>query len=153
VVAARIETQSAQELPVLGEDPHVEICNESEDSDSGMSTTQPDVVQSAVVAKGDAAVAVDAIPAYPAVVGNDQSRAGRERLRPGLERFSGCTTMKGSVGTADVVVVAEPVELRLELPDARHGRLLSEPPLLGLVEPLDLAAGLRVVGRGVMVAN
>jgi hypothetical protein len=45
-----------------------------------------------------------------------------------------------------VVVVPEPVELGLELGDLRRGRLPGEPALLGLVEALDLAAGLRVVG-------
>ena len=46
-------------------------------------------------------------------------------------------------------MVPEPVELALELLDGGRTRLARQPLLLGLVEPLDLAAGLRVVHRGV----
>jgi len=42
-----------------------------------------------------------------------------------------------------VVVDAEPVELGLQLGDGRRPVLLGEPLLQGLVEALDLAAGLR----------
>src|SRR5438093_12248591 len=57
--------------------------------------------------------------------------------------------MKRPMGTTGVVVVAEPIELRLEFADALGGRLLAEPPLLGLMEPFDLAAGLGMVRGGV----
>lgn len=45
-----------------------------------------------------------------------------------------------------VVVDAEPVQLCLEFADRDRGGLLGEPALLGLMEPLDLALGLRVSG-------
>jgi hypothetical protein len=52
-----------------------------------------------------------------------------------------------------VVVAAKPVELLLQLGDVLHLRLLGQPLLLGLVEQLHLAAGLRVVRRGVRVGD
>ena len=48
-----------------------------------------------------------------------------------------------------VVVVAAGVELALQLADGSCQGLGAQPLLLGLVEPLDLAVGLRVVGPGV----
>ena len=55
---------------------------------------------------------------------------------------------------ADLVVArAEPVELALQLGD-RGGRILASEELLQrLMEPLDLATGLRVVRPGVHVAD
>jgi hypothetical protein len=53
-------------------------------------------------------------------------------------------------GTDGVVVAAEPVQLPLEFLHGGGGWLRGEPLLLGLVEALDLAAGLRVVGPGVV---
>jgi hypothetical protein len=52
-----------------------------------------------------------------------------------------------------VVVVAEAVELGLELVERRGGWLFGEPPFEGLVEAFDLAAGLGVVGAGVLVVD
>ena len=50
---------------------------------------------------------------------------------------------------AVVVVVTKRVELKLELGHGACWRLLAQEALEGLVEALDLAAGLRVIGRGV----
>ena len=67
---------------------------------------------------------------------------------------SGCVGLGGgaSVQSAvrpDVVVVGlEDVELALQFGDGGCLGLGGQPFLEGLVEPLDLAAGLRVVGRG-----
>jgi hypothetical protein len=52
-----------------------------------------------------------------------------------------------------VVVVTEPVELGLELLDRSRLVLAGEEALQGLMEPLDLATGLRVVGAGVDKAD
>src|SRR4051794_24829009 len=53
------------------------------------------------------------------------------------------------MGPHGVVVVPEPVELRLQLLDGGGRSLLGQPPLQRLVEPLHLAAGLGMVGRRV----
>jgi hypothetical protein len=58
-----------------------------------------------------------------------------------------------AVRPGGVVVVAEGVELGLQLPQGPGSGLAGEPFLEGLVEPFDLAAGLRVVGPGVPEAD
>ena len=54
------------------------------------------------------------------------------------------------MGAHGVVGVAEPVELALRVGQGGWRGLLGQPLLLGLVEALDLSAGLRVVGPGVV---
>jgi hypothetical protein len=49
-----------------------------------------------------------------------------------------------------VVVAGEPVELAFQPGQRRGPRLGGQPFLLGLVEPFHLAAGLRMVGPGVV---
>jgi hypothetical protein len=61
--------------------------------------------------------------------------------------------VQGPVRADGVVVVGEPVQLRLQAGDGVGGFLFGQPLLLGLVEAFDLAAGLRVVGAGVGVAD
>src|SRR5687767_10595505 len=106
-------------------------------------------MQPAPVAQSDLAAGVDAIFAHPVVSRDDEARDRRRGPGTGFERHHRGPPPKGPVGTAGVVVLPEPVELRLELSKVPRPMLLSEPPLLGLVEPLDFAAGLGVVGRGV----
>ena len=57
------------------------------------------------------------------------------------------------MGSDLVVVAAEGVELRLQLAGGGRWWLLLQPFLEGLVESFDLAAGLRVVGPGVVEAD
>jgi hypothetical protein len=57
------------------------------------------------------------------------------------------------VGSHLVVVVAEAIELGLESGDGGGSALLGQPLLEGLVEAFDLAAGLGVVGAGVLVVD
>jgi hypothetical protein len=52
-----------------------------------------------------------------------------------------------------VVVLAELVELALQLDRGARCRSGGEPALLGLVEALDLALGLRVAGGPVLLAD
>ena len=54
------------------------------------------------------------------------------------------------MGPDGVVVASELVQLALQRPDRGGGRLRCQPFLLGLVEPFYFAAGLRVVGPGVV---
>ena len=62
-----------------------------------------------------------------------------------------CRTIKlgADEGCIPALVGAEAVELPLEFADARRRLLLGEPSLERLVEPLNLAAGLGVVGARV----
>jgi hypothetical protein len=53
-------------------------------------------------------------------------------------------------GADGVVVAAKSVQLALQLFDGGRGWLGGQPLLLGLVEPLHLAAGLRMPGPGVV---
>jgi hypothetical protein len=80
VVAARIEPQCPKQLAVLGEDPHVQIGHQGQDPHPGVAPAQPDVMQTAVVAQGDAPVAVDPVSAHPAVGGDDRPGPGRSAL-------------------------------------------------------------------------
>jgi len=54
------------------------------------------------------------------------------------------------VRPAAVVVVAKGVELKLKLSEGISSGLLAEKAFEGLVEALDLATGLRVIGRRVL---
>jgi len=54
--------------------------------------------------------------------------------------------MKGPVRADVVVVVSEGIELALELCERLRGRPLGQVALERLVQALDLAAGLRVIG-------
>ena len=54
------------------------------------------------------------------------------------------------MGPLVVVVAVESLDLGLEPVQCLRGPVAGEPLLLGLVESLDLAAGLRVVGPGVV---
>ena len=62
-------------------------------------------------------------------------------------------TADRSVRTAMVVVVAEPVELSLEIIDRGDSVLATQVQLEGLMEAFDLAAGLRVIRARVGVTD
>ena len=82
VVPGRIQRERPQELPVLRDDPDVQIGHQHEDPHAGVSSPQPDVVQPAVVAKGDDPTGVDAVPPDPAVARGDPARVPRGRGVP-----------------------------------------------------------------------
>ena len=71
-------------------------------------------------------------------------------LEAGVEGNQGRPALQGAEGTVVVAVGAEGVELQLEVSNGLRGRLFGEVALQGLVEALDLAAGLRVGRRGVL---
>jgi hypothetical protein len=60
----------------------------------------------------------------------------------GVEDLLRCAAADRAVRAVQVVIKALAIELRGELLQRRRGRLLGEPALLGLMEALDLAAGL-----------
>jgi hypothetical protein len=69
VVAGEIEGEVAEDLAGGGvDDADVEVGDEEEDGGSGVGSSEADVVESAVVAEGDAAGGVDAVAADAPVV-------------------------------------------------------------------------------------
>jgi hypothetical protein len=149
VVATGVQGELAQQLAVLGDDPHLQISDQDQDAGAGVAAAQADVVEPTVVAQGDDAGAVDLVVA-DAVVGRDPPLgACGSGLR--ARGKGGCwgAAAQGPMGPSGVVVVAEPIQLGLQLRDGVGLGLLGEPALEGLVEALDLAAGLGMVGAGV----
>src|SRR5205085_9872830 len=74
-------------------------------------------------------------------------------LRDRTVGVSWCGSVERSVWALFVVVLAELVELALELSRGAGCWAGREPPLLGLVEPLDLALGLRVSRGAVLLSD
>jgi hypothetical protein len=79
-------------------------------------------------------------------------RAGMARGRV-FQASAGSAAADGPVRPCGVVVGGELVELGLQAADSDGGVLSGEPFFQGLVEALDLAAGLRVVGPGMAVGD
>ncbi len=96
---------------------------------------------------GDLAERVDFVATDAVVCG--RRLQGGLGLEEWVENCEWCLPVECSMGSSGVVVLAKRVELKLELGDGVCRRLLVQEALDGLVEALDLAAGLRVVGRGV----
>ena len=105
------------------------------------------MVQPAVVADGDGAAAVDLVGADSVVRSDD--RSARDRFGTGGVALGWGSSVQGPVGSAGVVVPAEPVQLALQLGQGGCGWLGREPLLLGLVEALHFSAGLWVGAAGV----
>ena len=106
-----------------------------------------DVMEPAEVAHRDPPGLVDAVVADPVV--DRWWRRGGAGLEARVEGVQGRVAVQSAMGADLVVVRAEGVELSL-MDRQRGGRsLLGEVLLEGLVEALDLAAGLGVIGRGV----
>ena len=100
----------------------------------------PRPMQAAVVAEGDDAGGVDSVVANP-VVRRDLVSGG-EGFGSGVEGLQGCSSGHGAVGAHGVVVGGEVVELVLQFGGGGRGWLGAEVFFQGLVEALDLAAGL-----------
>jgi hypothetical protein len=70
VVTAWVEGECPDQRSVFCQDPDVEVGHQDDDADAGVAAAEPEVVQPAVVAKGDDPGAVDLVVA-DAVVGRD----------------------------------------------------------------------------------
>ena len=114
-----------------------------------MSAPDLDVEQAAVVAKGHRTSAIDAIAAK-AERSRDHGSAGLD-LGPCGEGFGRRLPGDRPMRSDLVVVGAEPTEHFLQLADRLGLVVLGQVALLGLVEALDLAAGLGVIRPGVDV--
>jgi hypothetical protein len=148
VVPGWVEGELADQFAgVAVGDADVQVVDEHQDWGAGQSGADADVVESAAVAQGDRAVVVD--PVGPdSVVGADDG-TGRYGLGSGGVGVGGGAAVQGTVRPDGVVVGAEAVQLALQLGDRGGGGLGGEPLLQGLMEALDLAASLGVVGAGV----
>jgi hypothetical protein len=152
VVLGRIQGQGPDEFAgVAVDDADVEVGDEGQDAGAGVGAAQADVVEAAVVADGDDSAVVDAVVADAVVGGGGQP--GRAGGGAGGEGGGGGAAAQRAVRADGVVVAGEGVELVLQGGDVAGGGLAGEPFLQGLVEALDLAAGLRVVGAGVPEAD
>ena len=65
-----VQGERPQQLPVLGQHPHIKIGDQDQHARAGMPAAQADVVQPAVVPQGDHPAVVDLVAAE-AVVGRD----------------------------------------------------------------------------------
>src|SRR5438874_12494525 len=124
------------------------ILDEDIDVAALVATAEADVVQPSAVAQCHLAVGVDGVVAHP-VVGLVEGDARGPCPGPAGVDLLGSPATQGAVGSDGVVVAGEVVELGLQAPHRRCPWPGAQPALEALVEALDLAAGLRVVGPGV----
>ena len=102
VVPGWVEGQLADDSAVVGEDPDVGAGDEHGDGSAGVSAAEADVVESALVADGDLAVAVDLVVAETVAVDGDAREAGM-CFGAGVERVDGSAPREPDVdiqGTA-----------------------------------------------------
>ena len=110
-----------------------------------------EVVHASGAAEAHLAGGVEAVVAQAVVLLG--AWAGGCGLRGGPVGLAGGAAGQGAVGALLVVVVAELVELALQLGECSGGRSGAQPALQGLVEALDLALGLRVSGCAVLLLD
>ena len=110
-----------------------------------------EVVEAAGPAQGHGALAIGDVVAEAEVArGAAPGRTGLGARGVGL---GGRDATDRPVRPLFVVRDAEPIELRLELGEGVGGRLAREPALQRLVEALDLALGLGMARRSVLLAD
>ena len=145
VVPSRVESQGAEQHSVGRDDADVSASDQEVDLAVSVPGPDGDVSESAQVAQCDLAVVIDAVAA-DAVVGGRLEGFGA-CFETGVEGFYRGPSAEGAVRSDMVVVLAEVVQLKLQLSDGFSRRLLAEVELEGLVQALNLAAGLRLSGQ------
>ncbi|HJS97096.1 MAG TPA: hypothetical protein VJ741_22705 [Solirubrobacteraceae bacterium] len=128
------------------------LVGEREDAFAGVGGADAEVVHAAGAAEGHAAFGVESVVAQ-AVVAWWVAVAGWGGLRSRAVGLPGRCSLKGAVWAVFVVVLAELIELLLELDDRSCGWPGREPALQGLVEALGLALGLGMAGGSVLLAD
>jgi len=149
--ACGVEGELANQGAVLGQDPDLCIGDQQPHPLAGIGAADGDVAEPAQVAEGDPARAVYAVLANAEVDG--WNRGLGACLEAGVEGDEGGPAVEGAMGALLVVIGTEGIELELQHGHRGGGGLFGEEPLEGLVEALDLAAGLGVVGRRVLGLN
>jgi hypothetical protein len=138
VVPTGVEDEFSDEFAgVFGDDPDVPVADEHEDGGAGPAAADADVVQSAGVAQGEFAVAVDAVFADAEVFADLDALSGGDGSGSRGPGGGGGAAADGAVRPVVVVVVGEGVELGLEFGGGGGGGLPGEPVLEGLVQSLD----------------
>ena len=129
VVAGGVDGELAEEFAVGGDDAYVLIGDEEQDGGAGVGPADADVDELGPVAQGDLAGLVDAIPAHPVVRGDGEPGAAGRGLGTGVERLCRCPPGQRPVRSDVVVVIAEAVELGLQLGQGGGRGLFGEPAL------------------------
>ena len=111
VVLGGVEGELGEEFAGVGvDDVDVQVLDEHQDRGSGVGSADADVVESAVVAQGDGADAVDLVGADP-VVGVGLAAGAGAGFGPGRVRGGGSgAVLEGAVRAVVVVIVTEQVE-------------------------------------------
>src|SRR5579875_846902 len=128
------------------------VVGQREDTLAGVCGAGAEVVHASGSAEAHFAVGIEPVVAQP-VVALSVPVAGWERLRCGTVGLAWCASAERAVRASLVVVRSELVELKLQIRDGCGGRPGPEPALLGLVEALDLALGLGMSGRAVLLPD
>src|SRR6185312_11335415 len=122
--------------------------DESDDAFASMFDADAEVVHSAGPAEAPFAVVGDVVVAEPEMAlagGSGESFRGRS------VGGAGCLAVVAAVRAVLVVVVSELVKLVLKFGNRCRGWSGGEPSFQGLMEPFDLALGLWVAGRAVLL--
>ena len=136
VPSVRLDQVGREDLTgVEGDDRDVLLVDDGEDAPAGVGRADLEVVQAASPPQGHGAPAVGDVVAEAEVA--PSSRAGWQRPRCRPVCLGGRRPADRPVWSLLVVVVAEPVELRLQLDERVRDRLTPEPALEGLLEALD----------------
>src|SRR4029450_1451612 len=110
VAAVGVDGEVVEGCAVVGDDADVPVGDEEQDAGAGVGAADADVNEPGVVAQGDLAGLVDAIPANPVVHGDGDPGAAGGGLGAGSERLCGCAPAECPVGAGVGVVGAEPPE-------------------------------------------
>ena len=128
------------------------VVGEREDAFAGVCGADAEVVHPAGAAEGHLAFGVEPVVAQPVMTGR-VAVARRGGFRGGAVGLARCSAVQSAVGAPLVVVLAELVELALELERLSGWWSGSEPALQGLVKALGLALGLGVAGGPVLLPD
>src|SRR5947209_18163420 len=134
------------------DDGDVVLVGEREDAFAGVGGADAEVVHASGAAEGHLAFGVEAVIAQAVVAGGVRV-VGRERFGGGAVDLARRSTVQRAVRARFVVVLAELLQLCLQLGDGPGGWSGREPALQGLVKPLGLALGLGVAGGTVLLAD
>jgi hypothetical protein len=128
------------------------LVGDREDFLAAVGGADAEVVHAAGAAEGHLAFGVEPVVAQ-AVVALGVAVGGGDGFGGGSVGVAGSAPAQGAVGAVLVVVLAEGVEVALQLGDVRGWWSGSEPALQGLVEAFGLALGLGVAGGSVRLAD
>ena len=127
------------------------LVHDGEDTAAGMGRADLEMVHAATAPQGHDALCVGDVVAQAEVAAAVGFRRSRLRCRP--VRLAGCRPANRTMWPLLVVGEAEGIELSLNAGEAGGCRSLAEIALEGLVETLDLALGLRVAWRAVLLTD